>query len=159
VFPDGLSVELMVFDSPARAGDARQRRTQEAERAPEPQAPPAPAPGACHVGAPHPPRVGDVETGSDARTCPVCGGHLAYPTDWRRTSRSTWTLHLRCPDCESERDVLLDRPNVERLNRELYRAHQAVVDESRKLSRRNFEEEAERIVAALASGLIQPMDF
>ena len=97
--------------------------------------------------------------GADAGRCPVCGGRLVYPLDWRRTSRSTWTLRLRCPECETLRCVIMDRAAVEQLNRELYRARQAVAAESQALTRRHFEEEAERIAAALASGLIQPMDF
>lgn len=150
VFPDGESVELMVFDG---LGDDTALSAYRA-RAPEPQAPPAPPATSKDESATAP-----MVTGPDARVCPLCGSELVYPLDWRRESTATWTLLLRCPDCETVRDVLMDRPSVEELNRALYHAHQAVAEESKALTRRNFEEEAERIVAALDAGLIQPMDF
>jgi hypothetical protein len=151
VFPDGTSVEMMVFDGAGDAAPIGEHHVR--ERAPEPQAPPAPAADprqarpALHV------------SGAEARACPLCGSELVYPTDWVRRGDNTWRLRLRCPNCETRRDVVLDRRGVEDLNRELYRAHQAVAEESRTIARRNFEEEAARIVAALASGLLQPMDF
>ena len=149
VFPDGESVEVMVFDG---LGDGVPVSAYRA-RAPEPQAPPAPdAATDAESSAP-------IVTGPDARVCPLCGSGLVYPLDWRREGTATWNLLLRCPDCETLRDVLMDRPAVEELNRALYRAHQAVAEESQALTRRNFEEEAERIIAALDAGLIQPMDF
>jgi hypothetical protein len=153
VFPDGMSVELMVFQQqPAR------RRA-----APLPGPCVAPPPGPCAAPPPGPADATETPArandAADAGRCPVCGGRLVYPLDWRRTSRSTWTLRLRCPDCETLRCVIMDRVAVEQLNRELYRARQAVAAESQALTRRHFKEEAERIAAALASGLIQPMDF
>jgi hypothetical protein len=168
VFPDGLSVELMVFDEPADRASRGSSTHGRAGRAPEPQAPPALSPTDASQpfaggAAAHTRNAQDttpcVARGVEARRCPVCGGELVYPLDWRRTSKTSWTLRLRCPDCETMRDVLMERPDVEELNRHLYRAHQAVAEESRNLARRNFEEEAERFVAALASGLIQPIDF
>ena len=143
VFPDGTSVEMMVFDGAGDAAPIGEYRVR--GRAPEPQGPPAPP--VVHV------------SGAEARACPLCGCELVYPVDWQRRGDNTWRLRLRCPNCETRRDVLMDRPGVEELNRELYRAHQAAAEESRCMTQRNFREEAERIVAALDSGLIQPMDF
>jgi hypothetical protein len=146
VFPDGMAMELMVFQQTPR------RRA-------------AAAPSPCAVPPPGITESGDADAaacgrdGGDARRCPVCGGVLVYPLDWRRTSRSTWTLRLRCPECETVRCAIMGRAAVEQFNRELYRARQAVAAESRELTRRHFEEEAARIADALASGLIQPMDF
>jgi hypothetical protein len=144
VFPDGTSVEMMVFD---------QKRQRAASRAPK-AAPAATAPlPSC--AAPPPPLKEDLE----AHKCPVCGGTLVYPTDWDRTGPSAWTLDLRCPDCETLRQVTLDRASVEQLNRELYFGAQALAREADQMIRRNFEDEVERIVTALARDLILPMDF
>ena len=66
---------------------------------------------------------------------------------------------LRCPECETRREVVLGRAAVEQLNRELYHGAKAIAREAERLSRRNFEDEAERIVTALERDLIQPMDF
>ena len=95
----------------------------------------------------------------DARHCPVCRSTLVYPLDWGRSGPASWTLILRCPECETRREVTLGRASVEEFDRELYRGAQAIAREADLMTRRNFEEEAERIVAALEHDLIQPMDF
>lgn len=165
VFPDGTSVEMLVFDG---AGDAAPvgsyhvrgagtRGAQASANGAPGQTGVAPrvASSSCAV----PPPASTVRSGREARVCPLCGSAHVYPLDWQRRGQNTWALLLRCPNCETHRDVVMDRPAVEQLNRELYQAHKAVEEQSRETSRRNFREEAERIVAALASGLIQPMDF
>jgi hypothetical protein len=55
--------------------------------------------------------------------------------------------------------VTLGRASVEHLNRELYRGAQALAREADRVTRRNFEDEVDRIVAALERDLILPMDF
>jgi hypothetical protein len=138
VFPDGTSVEMIVFDKTAQQRGAAM-----------PAAPPAP----CCVPAPGP--------GDDAgvRTCPACGSTLVYPVEWERSGESSWTMTLRCPECETRREVLLGRASVEQFNRELYHGAQLIAREAERMSRRNFEDEVERIVVALERDLIQPMDF
>jgi hypothetical protein len=82
-----------------------------------------------------------------------------YPVDWDRSGPGSWTLDLRCPECETRRDVTLSRASVERLNRELYHGAQELARAAERITRRNFEDETERIVAALERDLILPMDF
>ena len=150
VFPDGTSVEMIVFDAGRRrrgAATPAAPAVQHAERRPARQRP-APC---C---APPPPREDP-----DAHTCPVCGSRLVYPVDWERSGDAAWTLQLRCPECETRREVTLGRASVEHFNRELYHGAQAMAREAERLSRRNFEDEVERIVVALERDLIQPMDF
>ncbi len=146
VFPDGTSVEMIVFDAHARrpraAAPARPAGTTANKI----------APAACRV--PAPPREDPA-----AHTCPLCGSPFVYPTDWERSGDTAWTLQLRCPECETRREVTLRRASVERFNRELYQGAQAMAREAARLTRRNFEDEAKRIVAALERDLILPMDF
>jgi len=154
IFPDGTAMEMIVFDradAPALSradehhdceagcggrGDARPRPTVT-------QAPPAAGPKA----------EGEVHV------CPLCGSSMVYPVDWHRNDEATWNLTLRCPNCETQRDVTLGREGVEEFNRELYHGAQALAHEAEIVTRRNFEEEAQKIVAALGRDLIQPMDF
>jgi hypothetical protein len=153
IFPDGTAVEVIVFD-PApqtrRVGPLRQRSAPTAS-APrqadlEPDAPRAPAPfGAQEEHAPS--------------GCPLCGSDLLYPVDWARNSRGDWNLRLRCPNCETQRHIILGREGVEALNRTLYRRAQALAHEAATVSRTNFEEEAAKLVEALYLDLILPMDF
>jgi DNA-directed RNA polymerase subunit RPC12/RpoP len=153
VFPDGTAVEMIVFDT------ASHRRGAPAPAAParpvasaQQSTPAATAPAPCCV--PAPPRERE-----DVHRCPVCGSRLVYPIDWERSGDAAWTLQLRCPECETRREVVLGRASVEQLNRELYHGAQAIAREAELMTRRNFEDEAERIVAALERDLIQPMDF
>ena len=149
VFPDGTSVEMMVFDGPRPRRAAPAAKSAPAATAPLPccAAPPPPAPPAEEVE--------EVE----AHKCPVCGGALVYPLDWDRSGAASWTLDLRCPDCETRREVTLGRASVESLNRELYFGAQALAREADQMTRRNFADEVDRIVAALERDLILPMDF
>ena len=89
----------------------------------------------------------------------MCHGDLVHPVDWRRAGDSTCHLRLRCPECETERSVVLGRPEVERLNRELYHGTQALAREAQRVGRQNLEEEARRFIVALRRGDIQPIDF
>ena len=147
VFPDGTSVDVLVFDEGARR--------------PSVAAPAATAhrgscaPGPCCV--PPPPAQDDGDDG--AHECPACGSTLVYPVDWDRSGRAAWTLRLRCPECETRREVVLGRAAVEQFNRELYHGAQTIARDADHLMRRNFEDEVERIVVALEHDLILPMDF
>ena len=91
--------------------------------------------------------------------CPICGSDLVYPVDWTRLEGSLWHLNLRCPNCQLERDVVLVREAVEQFNRLLYHGAQELAHEAEELSRQHFEEEAEKLVAALRGDQILPMDF
>lgn len=95
----------------------------------------------------------------DPYVCPTCQSGLVYPVDWAHAGASAWAIELRCPECETRREVTLDRPGVELLNRRLYRGLQDLAREAERVTRRNFEEETARFVDALARDLILPMDF
>lgn len=149
VFPDGTSVELLVFDHARRRSAASPTPPGPSALAPRPQAPPGP----CCV--PPPPSRED----AGAQSCPVCGSDFVYPLSWDRTSKTTWKLELRCPECETRREVTLGRASVEQFNRALYAGAQAIAREADQMTRRNFKDEVGRIVAALERDLILPMDF
>jgi hypothetical protein len=154
IFPDGTSMEMIVFDredAPARTGPAERRDCEgscgnhrDALREPAVrQAPPAAGP----------------QADGEVHVCPLCGSALVYPVDWLKNDESTWNLNLRCPNCETQREITLGREGVEAFNRELYHGAQALAREAAIVTRRNFEEEAQKIVVALGRDLIQPMDF
>jgi transcription elongation factor Elf1 len=151
VFPDGTSVEMIVFERDRRRrGAAAPPAPAVQSRNAAPRQAPAPAP-CCAPAPPH--------EDPEAFTCPVCGSRLVYPVDWERSGDAAWTLLLRCPECETRREVTLGRASVEHFNRELYQGAQTMAREAERLSRRNFEDEVERILVALERDLIQPMDF
>jgi len=141
IFPDGMAIEMIVFD-------------QEEDGA-QPQ--PAVVAGPAEVATP---QAGTVAQGDPhVNVCPICHSSLVYPTDWQRTGSATWELSLRCPNCETQRTITLDREGVERFNKVLYEGSEALARQSEQLTRLHFEEEAERFVRALDEDLILPMDF
>jgi len=141
IFPDGMAIEMIVFDQdqdgaqphPAAAAERGEVATAEA--------------------------VSCVQGEIDVSVCPVCHSPLVYPTDWQRTGSATWELSLRCPNCETQRTITLDREGVERFNKVLYEGSEALARQSEQLTRLHFEEETERFVRALDEDLILPMDF
>jgi hypothetical protein len=155
VFPDGTSVEMIVFagDRDRRCGDdcVTQETARPGERDDAPRTG-ALSPAPCRVPPPD-------DDGTALSACPVCGGRLVYPVDWERGGEAAWDITLRCPECETHREVTLGRAAVERFNRDLYRGAQALAREAERLIRRNFEDEVERIASALEQDLILPMDF
>jgi hypothetical protein len=162
IFPDGTAVEMMVFDHqgpgsghPAPSASASERAAQSAGAAPEASTPAAQS--RCAVD--HGPGLSPVTSPAEVHLCPVCGGDLVHPVDWERTGDTAWRLRLRCPECETERTVVMGRPEVEQLNRELYHGTQALAREAQRVSRQNFEDEARHFLAALHRGDIQPIDF
>jgi hypothetical protein len=153
IFPDGTAIEMIVFaeagdrqhasSPPERGCDAEGRETQPEAKPTATQAPPPTGrelQGAAHL-------------------CPLCGSDLVHPLDWERNSSSSWNLLLRCPECETERRVVLGREGVEAFNREIYLGTQVLAREADAMTRRNFSEESAKLVEALARDLILPMDF
>ena len=140
IFPDGMAIEMIVFDQD--------------EDGAQPQAAAVAGPAEAM-----PQAESVAQSGALMNVCPVCHSSLVYPTDWQRTGSATWELSLRCPNCETQRTVTLDREGVERFNKVLYEGSEALARQSEQLTRLHFEEEAERFVRALDEDLILPMDF
>ena len=141
IFPDGMAIEMIVFEQDQDDPELRLEAPNEHPEAVATETAPA-APGEI-----------------EASVCPVCHSPLVYPTDWQRTGSATWELSLRCPNCETQRTITLDREGVERFNKVLYEGSEALARQSEQLTRLHFEEEAERFVRALDEDLILPMDF
>ena len=149
VFPDGTQVEMIVFDPAARTRGATSPAAprQAADARPRPPRPPC-----C----------------SPPRRPPKTRTRTAAPSAAARSStRSTGPLRPRHLDAESSAAPSarrgarssLGRASVEEFNRELYHGAQAIARAAARMTQRNFEDEAERIVAALERDLILPMDF
>lgn len=164
VFPDGTEIEMLVFEKSTErtraltgSGEARH---EEPARHTAPQAAPQAATEATGAGAePAADQEEPPPDGGEYHVCPICHGELVYPIVWYRANDTAWQLRLRCPECETEREVTAGRADIEDLNRRLYRGSQELAKAADEMSRRNFEEEAAKLVAALEMDLILPMDF
>jgi hypothetical protein len=155
IFPDGTAVEMIVFtpaetSAQASSGAERERHACAADREVRPAAKPTVTQA--------PPPLGQEPDGA-AHECPLCRSDLVYPLDWERNSEAGWNLVLRCPNCETQRRVVLGREGVEAFNREIYLGAKVLAREADSMTRRNFAEEAAKFVEALTLDLILPIDF
>ncbi len=144
IFPDGMAIEMIVFDQENESQQTAAGYPGSCAESCEAETISSPAPTAAE---------------GDVHVCPVCRSTLVYPTDWQRTGSATWELKLRCPNCETQRNITLDREGVEQFNRVLYEGSEALAKQAEQLTRLHFEEEAERFVHALDEDQILPMDF
>ncbi len=140
IFPDGNAVEMLV--PPATSARASIRDSAVATH---------PVPLTDHDAT--------LTVDDSPHICPICASDLVYPVDWTRIDDSHWRLTLRCPNCELSRDVVLARDGVEHFNRLLCHGAQILAHEADELSHQYFEEEGEKLVAALRANLILPIDF
>jgi hypothetical protein len=155
IFPDGSAVEVIVFAAQSAPSQTPSRPTCEHDAGPAARESQADVrPTATQA----PPPAGQ-EPGGAAHECPLCGCDLVYPLDWERNREASWNLVLRCPNCEMQRRVVLGREGVEAFNREIYLGSKTLAREADAMTRRNFAEEAAKLVEALALDLILPMDF
>jgi hypothetical protein len=95
----------------------------------------------------------------DLHLCPDCDRTLVYPVEWEEVSPTHWEVLLRCPNCEWNEVGVYDQPTVDRFDDELDRGTETLMRDLKRLTRANMEEEIERFVIALDSGLILPEDF
>jgi hypothetical protein len=155
IFPDGSAVEMIVFAQAGTPAQGSSQPTRERDAGPaEREAQPDVKPTATQASPP-----AGQELSGGAHECPLCGCDLVYPVDWERNSAASWNLGLRCPNCETQRSVVLAREGVEAFNREIYLGSKALAREADSMTRRNFAEESAKLVEALARDLILPMDF
>ena len=91
--------------------------------------------------------------------CPACASPFVDLVDGAEAVPGHWELTLRCPECERVREVVCAEADLARLEEELSRGVAALEQELERVSRLAFEEDVERIVAALRADAILPMDL
>ena len=95
----------------------------------------------------------------ELHVCPDCSGGMVYPTDWAPTTDGRWSVDLRCPSCEWSGSGVFTQELVDRFDEALDVATEKILADLQTLSRANMEEEIERFIYALDTGLVQPDDF
>jgi hypothetical protein len=107
----------------------------------------------------HAPGMPVVAPDTDLHVCVCCGSALAYPTDWEEAGRESWSVTIRCPECEEVREGVFAQHVVEAFDVRLDEGTEALTSDYRRLMRSNMAEEMELFVAALEAGAIVPEDF
>jgi hypothetical protein len=96
---------------------------------------------------------------TDLHVCVRCASELAYPTDWDEAGADSWSVTIRCPECEEVREGVFAQHVVEAFDVRLDEGTEALTSDYRRLMRTNMAEEMELFVAALDADAIVPEDF
>jgi hypothetical protein len=96
---------------------------------------------------------------AELHRCGGCGCELVQPVDWAPTSRTYWTVTLRCPNCDWSGTGVYEQAVVDRFDDELNRGAAVLAAELDRLARENMAESLERFVAAIKADQILPSDF
>ena len=91
--------------------------------------------------------------------CGACGSPLVQPVGWDGRGAGTWSLELRCPECEERATTLVEDGLAEQLTLFHERARALVELSLIRLAGENAEAEVERFARALERDLILPEDF
>ncbi len=105
------------------------------------------------------PRRGAAGTSDGLHVCPSCASHLVFPTDWSPAEPKSWSVQLRCPDCEWHGGGVYAQELVDRFDEELDLGTEQLLGDLTLLTRANMEEQVDRFVTALNAGWIVPEDF
>jgi hypothetical protein len=95
----------------------------------------------------------------DLQRCGSCGCEFVQPIDWCPTSKTYWTVTLRCPNCEWSGTGVYSQAVVDRYDDELNRGAAVLTDQVDRMALENMASSLERFVDALNAGHILPADF
>ena len=84
---------------------------------------------------------------------------MVYPVEWAESGPKHWSLLLRCPNCDVQREGTFGEQTVEAFEEEVARGVDALKRDYKRLMRANMTEEIERFVRALNADAILPEDF
>lgn len=96
---------------------------------------------------------------SEMHLCPRCEGDLVYPVSWEERAGDLWRVERRCPNCEWTHTGEFTQDEVELFDDVLNEGTEELLVNLRNFARANMEEDVERLIEAIRSDQIQPMDF
>ncbi len=95
----------------------------------------------------------------DLHVCDACSSDMVYPVSWDERSDETWFVERRCPNCEWRHEGEFHQSEVEVFDDVLNDGTERLLTQLRECARSNMEADVERLIAALDTDLILPMDF
>jgi hypothetical protein len=105
--------------------------------------------------------MGDERSSSERPllVCAGCGSDLVFPVEQSAPAADRCDVELRCPDCGWEGERSCDEADLDRLDRELSRAHAEIRGALGRLETLHMEQWADAFACALELDLIGPDDF
>jgi hypothetical protein len=96
---------------------------------------------------------------ADLHVCPECAGSLVYPVEWEEHTGDSWRLSRRCPSCEWVGTGEFAQEAVDRFDDVLSEGTEALLSSLRAMVRANMEQDVERLISAIQTDRILPIDF
>jgi len=95
----------------------------------------------------------------DLHVCLECSSDLVHPVQSEESGPESWSVLLRCPNCDTYRRGVFSQQAVEALDEELDRGAGVLTRDYKSTVRANMAQEIDRFVAALDADAILPEDF
>jgi hypothetical protein len=106
------------------------------------------------------PPSGAMTSGSThLQICTVCHAEAVHPLEWGESGPVDWWMHLRCGECEGEREVTVTDAVAQRYGKHLDRAEREITLAARQLDAERMAQEVTVFAAALQRDLIDASDF
>ncbi len=97
--------------------------------------------------------------GCGLHQCAVCHADLVVPVSWDEADDDHWELLLRCPECETYRDVVVTNDLAKRYELDLERGMEEIASTLKRLDRLRMLALLDTFVGALERDLIDAADF
>jgi hypothetical protein len=140
VLPSGKTIEVVYFSGTAPVEPAVEAEATAPQAAPAQQPVTTPSEHELHI-------------------CPDCSSDLVYPVQWEEADESTWSIVLRCPNCEWNDTGIFPQEICDTFDDELERGTDALTRDYKRLVTANLAEEIDRFAHALEVDGIVPFDF
>jgi hypothetical protein len=98
-------------------------------------------------------------TSSGLHICPNCSSEYVQPVEWEPAGGGSWSVLLRCPECEVYQTGVYGQAELDAYDRELDRGDSLLRVAYLKISSENMAVEIDAFTRALTAGAILPEDF
>jgi hypothetical protein len=96
---------------------------------------------------------------SELHECLNCASELVHPVEWEPAGPTSWSVLLRCPNCEVHRLGVFEQVELDAFEAHLDHGEELVREAYERVVRENMQADADRFAHALAAGAILPEDF
>jgi hypothetical protein len=96
---------------------------------------------------------------TELQECLNCASELVHPVEWEPVGPRSWSVLLRCPNCEVHRLGVFEQEELDAFDAHLDHADALLLETYERVVRDNMQADADRLAHALAAGAILPEDF
>jgi hypothetical protein len=103
--------------------------------------------------------MSQTSTSRGLHICPNCSSRFVQPVEWEPAGDESWSVLLRCPECEVFQAGVYAQPELDAYDVELDRAEALLRVAYAQVSNENMAAEIDAFALALDAGAILPEDF